>query len=75
MKVEHIASIVVRPTAHVKSEYIRLIVEHDRTLALLRKHLLECTPAHKHEWWERINSALDERLRLMKLRDLCADKP
>jgi hypothetical protein len=50
-------------------EYTKLIAEFDKTLKMLRKQWIEAKIADKPGWMERINSALDERLRLMELRD------
>ncbi len=53
----------------MKEEYTNLIVEHDKTLSMLRQHWLSDGPTEEKKWMERINSALDERGRLMRLRD------
>jgi hypothetical protein len=53
----------------MKNEYQKLIDEHDKTLGMLRADWLRAEPAEKGKWIERINAALDERLRLMRLRD------
>lgn len=53
----------------MKEQYIRLIAEQDRVLASLREIWLEVAPVHKQKHLDRIDAALDERLRLMALRD------
>lgn len=53
----------------MRHEYQKLISEHDRTLSMLGKQWMEVEPKDKPKYMERINSMLDERLRLMDLRD------
>lgn len=53
-----------------KSSYQNLIEECDKTCGFLRKHWLESLVENKDDWMQRINAVLDERLRLMKLRDM-----
>ena len=53
----------------MRHEYQKLIAEHDRTLSMLRKQWMEAEPKDQPKYMERINAALDERLRLMALRD------
>ena len=53
----------------MKHEYAKLIAEHDRTLSMLRNQWMEAEPKDQTKYMERINAALDERLRLMALRD------
>ena len=53
----------------MKSEYLRLITECDKNLSLLRESWLEAKVEKKGRWLELINQSLDERLRLMALRD------
>lgn len=53
----------------MRHEYEKLIAEHDRTLSMLRKQWMEADPKDKPKYMERINAALDERLRLLALRD------
>ena len=54
----------------LRQEYEQLICDHDKTLTLLRRQWLEASnPADRQQYYERINAALDERSRLMKLRD------
>jgi len=54
----------------MKKEYIKLIKEHDKTLDYLRKEWMEALDTKtKAPWREKLDTALDERLRLMKLRD------
>ena len=50
-------------------EYITLIAEHDKTLSYLRSEWMDSLTKDKDKWLTNINAALDERLRLMKLRD------
>lgn len=51
------------------SQILQAIVEHDKTLAILRQSCRDAIPARKSHWMGLINQALDERLKLMKLRD------
>ena len=54
----------------MKEEYQRLIAEHDKTLSFLRQQWLTAeNPGSKNTYRERIDAALGERSRLMKLRD------
>ena len=53
----------------MRHEYAKLIAEHDRTLSMLRKQWMEAEPKDQLKYMERIKDALDERLRLMALRD------
>lgn len=53
----------------MKSEYETLIENLDQTLLMLKDYWLESAPELKQTWLSRIDKALDERLRLMKLRD------
>lgn len=53
----------------MKNEYKKLIAEHDKTLSYLRSEWVEPLLKDKPKWKEKIDAALDERLRLMKLRD------
>lgn len=53
----------------MRHEYAKLIAEHDRTLSMLRKQWMEAETKDQPKYMERINAALDERLRLMALRD------
>ena len=53
----------------MKSEYVTLIAEHDKTISYLRSEWLDSLTKDKDKWLEKINAALDERLRLMALRD------
>ena len=53
----------------MKKEYETLIAEHDKTLSYLRSEWLESLTKEKDKWLTKINAALDERIRLMKLRD------
>lgn len=54
----------------MKEEYVKLIVERDSILSEQRKEWLDCkTLAEKEKWMKKINGSLDERYRLMVLRD------
>jgi hypothetical protein len=53
----------------MEDEYKHLIAEYDKTLQLLRKEWIDAALKDKEKWTERIDCALDERSRLMKLRD------
>ncbi len=54
----------------MKEHYKVCIENTDSCLSLLRSFWLEEKNLDlKTKWWEKIDSALDERLRLMKLRD------
>jgi len=53
----------------MKEEYIKLISEHDKLLSTLRKNWTEAKGVDKTNWMNKINSSLDERIRLMGLRD------
>ncbi len=54
----------------MKEEYIKLIEERDRILLEQRLEWLKCeTLAQKEKWMKKINKSLDERFRLMCLRD------
>lgn len=53
-----------------KESYTNLIVELDRVLSTLRGFWLEASgDTDKEKWRKRLDDSLDERLRLMKLRD------
>ena len=53
----------------MKHEYSKIIQEFDKTLDFLRNQWQNASWLHKEAWVQRLNGALDERLRLMKLRD------
>lgn len=53
----------------MREEYVRLITEHDKTLSLLRGEWIAATDKERNKWMVKINSSLDERSRLMSLRD------
>jgi xanthine/CO dehydrogenase XdhC/CoxF family maturation factor len=53
----------------MKTEHLKAIAEHDGNIALLRKSWLAAKPEEKGRWMALINQALDERLRLMAMRD------
>ena len=46
-----------------------LISECDKNLSLLREAWMEAKPDKKSRWLDLINQALDERIRLMAMRD------
>jgi len=54
----------------MKNEYVKLIIELDRVLAMLRELWMNSfDEIDRAKWRDRISHSLDERLRLMKLRD------
>ena len=53
----------------IRDEYMTLILTIDRTLSMLREGWLTSTRRDAHKWMGRIDAALDERYRLMLLRD------
>ena len=53
----------------MKQECINLIAELDKLLSGLRENWLEAKGENRNNWFRKINSSLDERNRLMKLRD------
>lgn len=53
----------------MKSDCINLIAECDKNLALLRESWLEAQVEKKPRWLHLIDQSLDERLRLMAMRD------
>jgi len=53
----------------MRHEYKKLINEHDKTLSMLRKQWMSAEGQDRNKYQQRIDEALDERLRLMKLRD------
>lgn len=53
----------------MKQEYEKLIAEQDRVLSMLRDGWLKAPEKDQAQWLGRIDAMLDERLRLMKLRD------
>jgi hypothetical protein len=56
------------------NEYSRLIVELDRVLAQIRGLWIEArAPADRLLWRVRLDNLLDERLRLMRLRDIISN--
>ena len=58
----------------MKAEYIQLITERDAILSTLRAFWVAArTPAERAPHMARINASLDERLRLMRLRDAAAN--
>ncbi len=63
----------------MNESYAKLIEELDKNLKLMTAIWIEASPEAKPKLNERINQMLDERLRLMKIRDetICEthDKP
>lgn len=53
----------------MKEEYKRMIAEMDKTLSMLRESWMAAVMEEKPRWLDRLNAMLDERFRLMKLRD------
>ena len=53
----------------MREEYKRLIGEVDKTLSMLREGWMSALDHERAKWRERLDAMLDERLRLMKLRD------
>lgn len=53
----------------MKHEYVNLIRELDGALSMLRQGWLDAVAADKPKWMAKLDSMLDERFRLMKLRD------
>lgn len=52
------------------SEYIDLIAQIDRVLSMIREFWLAANhPGEIAKWRDRLDQSLDERLRLMRLRD------
>jgi hypothetical protein len=48
---------------------ISQIAQIDEKLAILRESWIDSRPEKKAAWMDKIEAALDERFRLMKLRD------
>jgi len=48
---------------------IQQIAQLDETLSILRESWMDAKEEKKPEWMNKINAKLDERSRLMKLRD------
>jgi hypothetical protein len=53
----------------MKQTYLILIADVDKTLEMLRMLWLDAKPLDKSKYWSRIESILEERFRLMTLRD------
>ena len=53
----------------MNQEYINLIENLDKTLSMLRGLWMESRPPETAKYMDRINAALDERGRLMLLRN------
>lgn len=54
----------------MKSEYLKLIAEFDKTLSIVRSLWMDAkAPDEKNKCRVRLDELLDERIRLMKLRD------
>jgi hypothetical protein len=54
---------------NISLEYENLIRQLDSLLGLMRTEYLEAGIKNKKKWERKIDDALDERLRLMNLRD------
>ena len=51
-------------------QYVKLIEELDKTIGLARSSWMDArSNDDKNKWYKRINELLEERLRLMRLRD------
>lgn len=55
----------------MKTEINAAIANVDFTLRIIRGHWLKPRAGCNVNWWDRIMDLLDERLRLMALRDQC----
>jgi hypothetical protein len=54
----------------MNNQYIKLIEELDKTISMTRTFWMDArTNEDKAKWYKRINELLDERFRLMGLRD------
>lgn len=53
----------------MKSEYINLIKQLDGLLMLVHAEWIDAPILKMHTWERKMDDILDERLRLMKLRD------
>jgi hypothetical protein len=53
----------------MKSEYEKLISHLDEILRLFSQELKQASFKNKNKWMVKIDSALDDRLRLMKIKD------
>lgn len=53
----------------MKSEYVNLIKQLDGLLMLARAEWIDAPILKMHTWERKMDDILDERLRLMKLRD------
>jgi len=53
----------------MKNEYIEKIAQVDEKLSILRESWMDSQQEKKPAWMSKINAALDERSKLMKLRD------
>ncbi len=53
----------------MKEAYMKLIEDLDKSLKLMTVVWVEASPADKPKFDARINEMLDERLRLMNIRD------
>lgn len=52
-----------------KPEYSDIIAQMDSTLLFLKGNWIASKPTDRDRWMEKINGALDERLKWMRLRD------
>jgi len=52
-----------------REEYVKLIAEYDRLLGIIRKHYVAAKPEDLPTLSGWVNNILDDRMRLMKLRD------
>lgn len=52
-----------------KAEALASIVEIDKTLAILKQGRDAAKPDKRNEWTERMDAMLDERFKLMRVRD------
>lgn len=48
---------------------VELIADLDKTISMIRESWLDAKPESKPKYMDRLNSLLDERYRLMQLRD------
>ena len=54
----------------MNNQYVKLIEELDKTLSMTRTFWMDArSNDDKKKWYKRLDELLEERLRLMKLRD------
>jgi hypothetical protein len=54
----------------MNNQYVKLIEELDKTISMTRTFWLDArTSEDKKKWYKRIDELLEERMRLMNLRD------